>query len=342
MITLKDVTVRLPGFTLEPLSVRVEEGEFFMLVGPSGAGKTMLLESIAGLQPLASGTITVSGRDITAEPPERRGIALVYQDYALFPHLSVEQNIRYGLRFADERDENHVAHLIETLRLDHLLRRNPETLSGGEQQRVALARALAVKPSLLLLDEPLSSLDPRFREELQEHLRSVHEAGVTILMVTHDFGEVLSLGNQVAVLQQGRLQQKGGVAEVFHTPANREVAAFVGMKNIFQASLHGRYALLEGGTELLLGREVAQREGFIGIRPENIILAARPGASDAVNCFWGRIISVTPRDVALEVLLETADIRLFAHVLASSFMELGLHPGETACMRFKPEAVHIF
>ncbi|HPQ37358.1 MAG TPA: ABC transporter ATP-binding protein [Synergistaceae bacterium] len=346
MIRLQDVRIDLPGFSLAPLSLTVEEGEFFMLVGPSGAGKTMILEAIAGLQP-HEGEIFIDDEPISKLPPEKRRVALVYQDYALFPHLSVRENIAYPLRFSSrETHREHVKHLTSLLRLEHLLERFPGTLSGGEQQRVALARALAAKPRLLLLDEPLAALDPLFREEIQEYLRRLHEEeGFTILMVTHDFGEVLSLGERVAVLREGILQQTGSVESVFRTPANREVATFVGMKNIFAASVHRNMALLEEGAEFVLAveTETDRSRCFVGIRPEHILLGNRPWeGTDAINAFSGIITSVVPREIALEVTLESSHLRLTAHVLGSTFLDLGLRQGQQGWMFFKPESVHLF
>jgi molybdate/tungstate transport system ATP-binding protein len=202
MIALEGLSMDLGGFRLESLSLRVAPGEFFMIVGPSGAGKTLLLEAVAGLRPLSSGRILIAGKDVTAVPPEKRGVGIVYQDYALFPHLTVEENIRWGLRFSRKDGSGSVDRLVDLLRLRPLLRRSPGTLSGGEQQRTALARALAVQPSVLLLDEPLSALDPAFREELRDYLAEINREGMTLVMVTHDFGEVLSLGDRVAVCRK--------------------------------------------------------------------------------------------------------------------------------------------
>lgn len=342
MIRLEGLSIDLPGFRLEPLSLSVEEGEFFMVVGPSGAGKTMLLEAVAGLRPVSGGRIYLEDRELTHLPPEKRGVALVYQDYALFPHLSVKKNITYGLRFQDRPDHAYVEHLVDLLRLRHLLDRSPETLSGGEMQRVALARALAVHPRLLLLDEPLSALDPRFREELQDYLGQLNAEGITCVMVTHDFGEVLSLGDRVAVLHQGALQQIGAVKSVFHAPANRVVAEFVGMKNVFPASAREGLALLDGGGEFVLPEIVSKDSCFVGVRPEDVILASGAGDDDAVNAFSGRVVSVLPRGMAFEVVLQTGGFRLTSRVLSSTLMAMDIHVGDTAWMRFKPEAVHVF
>ena len=340
MIELENLSVNLRTFRLESLSLRIAPGEFFMIVGPSGAGKTILLESIAGLR-LARGRVRIRGRDVTPLPPEKRNVALVYQNYALFPHLTVERNIRWGLRFASDPDAGHVESLVDLLKLRSLLSRSPETLSGGEQQRVALARALAVKPSVLLLDEPLSALDPSFREELRDYLAEINRSGMTIVMVSHDFGEVLSLGNRVAVISDGILQQVGDVRSVFRAPANRQVAEFVGMKNLFPASIRGGTAVLEGGTTLRLEGDLSNGERLLGIRPEDILISGkRPNCLG--NAFPGRVVSIVPRGMAFEVILLTdVGARITARMLSSALLSEGIGIGEEYWASFSPGSVHI-
>lgn len=341
MIELEGLSIDLPGFSLESLTLSVEEGEFFMVVGPSGAGKTLLLEAIAGLRPIAAGRIRIRGTDVTTLLPEKRKVALVYQDYALFPHMTVEENIRWGLHFSSDRDTRHVEGLVRLLKLEPLLGRSPTTLSGGEQQRVALARALAVKPSLLLLDEPLSALDPRFREELQDYLGLINREGMTIVMVTHDFGEVLSLGHRVAVLHGGTLQQVGDVREVFREPVNRQVAEFVGMKNIFPATVKGGRALLEGGVSLVLEDCGEECRGFIGIRPEDVILDSSLPDGFA-NTFSGRVASIVPRGMAFEVVLQADGFQLTGRTLSSTILSRNIRIGQPCRACFSPEVIHVF
>jgi molybdate/tungstate transport system ATP-binding protein len=186
MIEIKDLFIKFPGFVLRDINLSIGDGEFFMLLGPTGAGKTLVLEAIAGIVPITGGQIVVKGRDITRLPPEHRGTSIVYQDYALFPHLSVLKNITYGLRYHKNDpkiSEKRVTWLMEQLGLQSLAQRSIHNLSGGEKQRVALARALAVNPSVLLLDEPLSALDPNFREDIRELLKKLHqEVETTFLM----------------------------------------------------------------------------------------------------------------------------------------------------------------
>lgn len=341
MIALEGLSMDLGGFRLESLSLRVAPGEFFMIVGPSGAGKTLLLEAVAGLRPLSSGRVRIGGKDVTAVPPEKRGVGIVYQDYALFPHLTVEENIRWGLRFS-RKDGGSVDRLVDLLRLRPLLGRSPGTLSGGEQQRTALARALAVQPSVLLLDEPLSALDPSFREELREYLAEINREGMTLVMVTHDFGEVLSLGDRVAVVSEGSLQQTGNVRTVFREPANRTVAEFVGMKNIFQCEVRQGKAFLCNGAVLEVAESSPAGPGLAGIRPEDVALV-RDVPDGTANAFRGRIASLVPRGMAFEVIVETeAGIRLSASVLSSAVAGGAVPIGGTCVAAVDPGSIHVF
>ncbi|MEB2837015.1 MAG: ATP-binding cassette domain-containing protein [Desulfurococcales archaeon] len=210
MIEVEDLVVRLPGFTLEVPHLEVGEGEYLVVLGPSGVGKTLLLHAIAGLVAPARGRIVIGRRDVTREPPERRGVALVPQDYALFPHMSVLDNIAYGLRVRGiPRWEAYgrARAYAEALGIAHLLHRRPGSLSGGEKQRVALARALAVEPRILLLDEPLASLDPQARARGRGLLREIHESrGVTVVHVSHNIVDAATLATRVAYMNGGRLE----------------------------------------------------------------------------------------------------------------------------------------
>lgn len=341
MIRLDDLSIDLGEFRLDSFSLTVNKGEFFMVVGPSGAGKTVLLESIAGLRMPVSGRILIDGRDVTSLPPEKRNVALVYQDYALFPHLTVEQNIRWGLRFSAAPEPGYIGGLIRLLRLEMLLSRLPETLSGGEQQRSALARALAVKPSVMLLDEPISALDPRFREDLQDYLSRINGEGMTLVMVTHDFNEVLSLGHRVAVIDEGSLQQVGEVKSVFREPVNRNVAEFVGMKNLFRVDIGDGRAFIEGGTALVLNGHRASGECLVGIRPEDVMMG-RDIPELAENAFAGRVVSIIPRGMAFEVILQADGFRLAGRMLSSALVREEIRIGGECRACFCPGSIHVF
>jgi ABC-type Fe3+/spermidine/putrescine transport system ATPase subunit len=238
---------------LHDLSLEVARGELIALLGASGCGKTTLLRSISGLVPVEQGTILVSGQDIARLPPERRGTAMVFQSYALWPHMSVAQNIGYGLKvrgWSRARIAARVDEMLELLQLPGLAQRNVVDLSGGQRQRVALGRALAIEPSLLLLDEPLSNLDARIRQELRHEIRALQQRlGITALHVTHDREEAMVMADRIVVLDQGRIAQIGTPEELFERPASPFVAAFMGADNVVE---------VEGET---LGDRVAIRAG---------------------------------------------------------------------------------
>ncbi len=286
MICLENLNVSLPSFSLKSIDLTIETGEFFVLIGPTGAGKSLILESIIGMIPVTSGRIMLNGSDITHLAPEQRKISIVYQDQALFPHLSVYKNIVYGLRYCSTNWKDcrqQVDFLIEQLSLHHLLNRSAQNLSGGEKQRVALARALAVNPSVLLLDEPLSALDPNFREEIREILKTLHrKTGITILMVTHDFAETHFLAQKVGVINNGCIEQSGSLKEVFHGPKTPLVADFVGMRNIFPAGFKGNHAQVES-LSILLDHPADNHAQYVAIRPEDVHILTDPTALSGRN-----------------------------------------------------------
>src|SRR5690554_2050066 len=237
MLDIRGLSLSLGEFSLDGVDLTVDDGEYFIILGPTGAGKTILLETIAGIYAFASGTISLDGRDITRTDPKDRGIGMVYQDYMLFPHLTVEENIGFGLlqrKTEPDRIRELVSETADLLGIGHLLDRTPGTLSGGEQQRAAIARALVLRPRVLLLDEPLSALDAVTRDRLRRELKAVHRAtGTTVVHITHHFEDIFALADRVAVMQDGRIAQTGTPDEVFRKPATEFVAAFTGMENVY-------------------------------------------------------------------------------------------------------------
>ncbi len=228
-LALDNVEVRAGSFALGPLSLAVEQGEYLTVVGPTGAGKTLMLEAIAGLREVERGRVLMNQTDVTRKSPEARNVGFLYQDGLLFPHLNVRENLGYGAQRRGARQPAvELARLARMLQVEALMDRMPEGLSGGERQRVALGRALAASPTLLLLDEPMASLDPRSRHMLEGTLRELHrELGTTTLHVTHNFGEALGLGDRVAVLIGGRLLQVDTPRQVFSHPVSETVGRFV-------------------------------------------------------------------------------------------------------------------
>jgi len=243
LLAIEGVTKRFgTALALDALSLEIGAGEFFALLGGSGSGKSTLLRLIAGFERPDAGRIRLQGRDITRLPPPERAVAMMFQSYALFPHMNVRENIAYGLRRAGERDPRpRVAELVALLGLEGLEARRPQQLSGGQQQRVALARALARRPPLVLLDEPLAALDSGLRERTGLELRALQRRlGASFVMVTHDQAEALALADRVAVLDHGRIAQVAAPRDLYERPATRAVARFLGAANVIEA---GRFAL---------------------------------------------------------------------------------------------------
>jgi molybdate transport system ATP-binding protein/molybdate/tungstate transport system ATP-binding protein len=241
VIELKNVQIKVAAFLLEQINLVVPKGEYTVILGPTGAGKTVLLESIAGLHALQYGAILLNGKDVTANVPEERGVSIVYQDYVLFPHLTIKENIIFGLRvrhIAKPKIDEALEWMCGLFEIRPLLKRSPATLSGGERQRVALARALITKPEILLLDEPLSALDAESREEMRAQLRSTHDKlNITTLHVTHDFEEAMSLADNIVVINQGKIVQVGKPTEIFYHPASEFVARFTMARNVFAGKI---------------------------------------------------------------------------------------------------------
>jgi len=305
-VEIRYLWVDLEEFRLCDINLDITDGEYFIVLGPTGAGKTVLLETIAGLHQPRKGRILLAGEDVTHAPPERRGTGFVYQDYALFPHLSVAGNIAFGLRLRRMGRgviEERVTAIGRLLGIEHLLHHMPGTLSGGEAQRVALARALVVEPRLLLLDEPLSALDPETREALQRELGRIHqELGTTTIHVTHDFEEAVALGDRIAVLKasplralarredrvgdsrrEGRIVQVGTPEEIFRRPANEFVARFVGVRNIFRGE-----ALSEESGYKLVCLDPSAGPWSSGTCPGPFVLGHRTGPYGTVPKDQGR------------------------------------------------------
>lgn len=282
-VRIENLSVRLGEFHLRDIALAAEAGEYFVLLGPSGAGKTVLLECIAGLCQPDSGRILLDGRDVVGMPLEHRGIGFVPQDYALFPNMTVAQNIAFGprsLRLPAAEINSRTNELLSLLRIETLANRLPLTLSGGEQQRAALARALAVRPKVLLLDEPLAALDESTRWRLCAELRQLPaKTGIVVIHVCHDFEEMLAVADHTAVMNAGQIEQTGLPGAILRRPANRFVAEFARCENIFPVA---RYEECAEGTLVSIAPSIMLRtsaaplrvNGFAVVRPENVAVGA--------------------------------------------------------------------
>jgi len=350
MIEFDRVSIALGDFLLDEVSLSIRDDDYYFIMGPSGAGKTIILEAISGLLVPDSGRILLDGQDVGGIPPEKRRIGLVYQDYSLFPHMTVEKNIAFGmrmLRLPKADIGRQVQRLMKQFGITHLAQRAPLTLSGGEQQRVAIARALAIGPELLLLDEPLAALDPITRDQFVEQLRLLHrDDGLTIVHVTHDRRDAASLGTRMAMIIDGRLIQEDRVETIFSSPCREQVARFIGYENI----LKGKVVSCDDGlciVDLGKNRVSVVADAHYGdnvvlcMRADDITVLLSDGrGTSARNTFKGTIVKKTVCG-SLATITVDIGVEVTAAVTRKSAEELGLESGVPVCLSFKASAIHV-
>ena len=350
MLEISNMTLSLGEFRFTDLSVSVADGEYCIILGPTGAGKTILLETIAGIHRPDKGRILLDGTDITDAPPERRGIGMVYQDYMLFPHMTVRENIGFGLRQRGISGENRDAaaeSIAETLGIAHLLDRYPATLSGGEQQRTAIARALVLSPRVLLLDEPLSALDTVTRERLRREIKEIHtRTGVTILHITHHFEDIYALADRVVVMKDGAVAQEGTPETILRRPASDFIAHFTGMENLFSGTASpdgtGTAEIAVGPVKLFAATDLSGPVR-VGIRPEDLILSTSPLDSSARNSLPGIVAGVVENGIYAKIPVDCGNgIIVTAALTRQSVERLKLCSGTEVWVTFKATAVHVF
>jgi molybdopterin-binding protein len=345
MLEIRNLSVHLGDFQLRNIQVSVGRGEYFVMLGMSGAGKSVLLQIIAGMIRPGEGKILLNGHDISNVKIQNRGVGLVFQDSSVFPHMSVFDNIAYPLRSRRHtRAEivRAVRELAELTSISALLDRFPSGLSGGELQRVALARALALKPGCLLLDEPISALDVQLRAEMRSLLRKINHTGQTIVHVTHDYEEAALLADRIAVIEHGGIVQEGTTEEVFQHPKSEFVARFTGIRNYFKGTLQGQGNGLKHvkttGPDLLVLTDHEDGPGHVMIRGEDIILSEKEPESTAMNKIRGTVTTIEPARVGMEVLLDCGII-FSAMVSKESAGKFSLVPGTAVWVSFKASAV---
>ena len=347
MIQVEALGARAGAFVLRDVSFTLPRGAWGIVLGSAGAGKTTLLETIAGVLRAASGRVVLRGIDATAVPVEARGVGIVYQHAFLFPHLTVEQNVRYGAA-----DPEQALAIARRLGAGSLLGRGVRDLSGGERQMVALARALAPRPDILLLDEPFAAVDPRGRIRLRRELRTLQrELSLTVLHVTHDFAEAGTLGDLAILLDGGRLVQAAPPATLFRRPASAAAAEFLGAENVYAGTAtplepgsddEAGTMLFRAGSLTLVGLGESAAVSHAVIRGEDVVLAReRTGVSSARNVLEGIVAEVVTHGALARVTLDVAEVPLVATVTAGSVSELGLLPGSRAVATIKATAVHL-
>ena len=337
MLVIENLKKKLEHFTLEIDRLEVEDRDYFVFLGLSGSGKTTLLEIIAGFRKPDSGKILIDGEDITNKPVNDRKVVMCHGKY-LFPHMSVKDNIGYGIKDRRAR-ERKIREVSRMLGIENLLNRKPETLSMGEQQRVALARALAVEPRVILLDEPLNSLDRLTHEALLLELREIYEnSQLTFVHVTHDFIEAIALAKRMAVIRNGKIEQCGNVEEVLRKPENRFVAEFVGVKNLLKGRIireNGSY-VFDGGIRLHLDGECRCGEAVVGIRPEDIMVVSNENCRYGNgNVFSAKVVEIYPLSLStVRVMLSVNGTCLVCEMLKSKALRMGLRKGRlvNACV----------
>lgn len=343
MLEIKNLNKTFGRFSIKNINLTVASDDYFILLGPSGAGKSLLLEIIAGLTKADSGTIKLNGEDITGRAIDKRKTGLIFQHPAIFPHLSVKENIMFPM-IGSSRNTRKAKSLIlaEQMGITHLLDSRTAKLSGGEMQRVALARVLASDPLILLLDEPLSAVDTALKTGLRGLLRNLNQNGLPILHVTHDYEEAISLSTSMAVIEDGVIIQKGTPEAIFNKPASSFAAAFSGELNFFKVRIKNHNIHPEGNNDIsIIGPEIIEDgTAHILIRSRNIIISVQKPELSTMNNFQGTVQSINPLRDGFEVMIDCG-INIFAKITRESVERLSLHPGKSVWACFKASTVEV-
>lgn len=346
-LELKNVNKSYAGVAaVHDFNLDIEKGTLVSFLGPSGCGKTTTLRMIAGFEQLDSGTIRLDGNDIVSVPPNRRDIGMVFQAYALFPNLTVRENIAFGLQMkktSKKEIEKRVNEVLEMIRLQDTARRYPHQLSGGQQQRIALARALAVQPRVLLLDEPLSALDAEVRVVLRGEIRRIQsELAITTVYVTHDQEEALSISDKVVVMNKGLIEQIGTPEEIYRAPMSRFVATFIGTANQFLGKVSGKNKVLCNNVDLLTGNLKGFEEGqavVVLVRPENVQVQADEPQQKNWNIIPGGIETITFHGAVTRLGVNVNGQRVVADITVANTQPVSLN--QKIWLLFPPDACQV-
>lgn len=344
MLKLDNISKKLGDFCLSDISMEIRDGEYYVLLGRSGSGKTQLLELIAGLNTPDSGKIWLGDEDISFKKIQDRNIGLVFQDYAIFPNMTVFGNIGYSLhcRKVDRNNiRKEVVRIAKELNISDLLNRLTNNLSGGELQRVALARTLITSPGLLLLDEPLASIDASLKDDIKRTFRQLNKNGLTIIHVTHDYSEAVSLASRIGVIHNGRIIQEGLPDEVFGKPVNRFVARYAGIRNFFRVRFRKEGAAwkaeCDGKLVIKLADGKYPEEGLMIIRSNDIDISKTEPPAGNGNCIKGVVKEISPCDKGMEMRVEAGEL-FFIDVPVSVYKELHISENSEVWISFPAEA----
>ena len=344
MLILNKISKKLGDFHLSDICLEISEGTYYVLLGRSGSGKTQLLELIAGLNSPDAGEIWLDGEDITKKKLQRRGIGLVFQDYAIFPNMTVFGNIAYSLSSnKTERKivKERVNKIAGELNISHLLGRSTHHLSGGELQRVALARTLITSPRLLLLDEPMASIDASLKDDIKRLLRRLNSQGLTIIHVTHDYREAVSLAGKVGVIHNGRIIQEGKPEEVFRKPVNKFVARYSGIRNFFKVEFkkeNGEWnAVSKNKLVMRLSGKSYPDEGLLIIRSDDIKIYGVKNEINSDNCYRGTITDIFPSEYGMEISIDAGET-FYVDISADTFRQYPLKTLSEVWISFSREA----
>lgn len=344
MLKLKNLNKKLGNFSLSNICIDIHKGEYYVLLGRSGSGKTQLLELIAGLNLPDSGEIWINGANVTGKKIYERNTGLVFQDYAIFPNMTVSGNIAYSLhsrKMSRKEIILKVRKIADDLNITHILDRFTHNLSGGELQRVALARTLVTEPSLLLLDEPMASIDASLKDDVKRTLRHLNRNGLTIVHVTHDFREAISLASRVGVIHNGHIIQEGTPEEVFSRPVNKFVARYAGIRNFFRVRFFSEdkrwKAKCDGKLIFNLSGDKFPDQGLMILRSDVIKIHSEQPLDGYENCFRGIVKEVNSSEYGMEIMIDAGEI-FYIDVSINDFKDLNIKEMSEVWITFPPEA----
>lgn len=344
MLKLKQISKKLGSFQLGEINIDIPAGTYYVLLGRSGSGKTQLLELIAGLNKSDSGEIWLDDENITNKKIQQRKAGLVFQDYAIFPNMTVFGNIAYSLtkgRYDRNTVREHVTRIASELNILHLLDRSTLHLSGGEMQRVALARTLITSPELLLLDEPMASIDASLKDDIKRLFRRLNRQGLTIIHVTHDYREAVSLASRVGVIHNGKIIQEGTPDEVFRKPVNRFVARYAGIRNFYKVRFINEDGLWKAVSHnnlvFVLSGNIYPSEGILILRSDDIFITSDPPVTQTINTFKGIITEILPSEYGVEITVDAGET-FYIDLSADRYKNHSLKELSEVWINFAPEA----